>query len=88
MLVNVKLDVSWYKRLPSKVTDFIDLFYLECHGQKEVLVLWIVRNSIGWLNLIKIVLEFVTEKKKTKHEKQMFPGTVFDLNVTWALQGF
>ena len=45
MLINVKLDVSWYKELPFIVADFIDPFNFEWHGQNKVgniaiLVLW------------------------------------------------
>ena len=36
MLVNVKLDVSWQKRLSFKVADFIGLFNFEWRGQNKV----------------------------------------------------
>ena len=36
MLVNVKLDVSWWKGLPFKAAHFIGLFNFEWHDQNEV----------------------------------------------------
>ena len=36
MLVNVKLDVSWQKKLPFKVSDSIGLFNFEWHDQNKV----------------------------------------------------
>ena len=45
MLVNVKIDVSWWTGLSFKVADFISLLDMEWHGQNKVdnigiLVLW------------------------------------------------
>ena len=45
ILVNVKLDVNWQKRLPFKVGDFIGLLNFKWHSQNKVanigiLVLW------------------------------------------------
>ena len=47
----MKLDASWSKGLTSKVTDFIDLFNFEWHGQNKVgnigiLVLWRDREKL------------------------------------------
>ena len=57
MLVNEKLDVSWQKGKPFKVTDFIGLFNFEWYGQNEngniaILVLWRDREKLYWCRVI------------------------------------
>ena len=53
MLVNVKLDVRWYKELPFMVTDFIGLLNFKWYRQNEIgnidiLVFWRDSEKLYW----------------------------------------